>query len=157
MAIDLSEKIAVVTGGTKGIGRAIAEALVDAGASVAITARNEGEIAKAVSELNKLGSGTATGHLRDVRDYSQVKSLFAEVGAVDILINNAGVGIFASVESMSVEDFRTVLETNVFGVFYCCHEAIPLMKQRGGGYIINISSLAGANAHPKMAAYNASK
>jgi NAD(P)-dependent dehydrogenase (short-subunit alcohol dehydrogenase family) len=157
MAIDLSEKIAVVTGGTKGIGRAIAEALVDAGASVAITARNEGEIAKAVSELNKLGSGTATGHLCDVRDYSQVKSLFAEVGAVDILINNAGVGIFASVESMSVEDFRTVLETNVFGVFYCCHEAIPLMKQRGGGYIINISSLAGANAHPQMAAYNASK
>jgi short-subunit dehydrogenase len=79
------------------------------------------------------------------------------VGAVDILINNAGVGIFSSVESMSVEDFRTVLETNVFGVFYCCHEAIPLMKQRGGGYIINISSLAGANAHPQMAAYNASK
>ncbi len=58
---------------------------------------------------------------------------------------------------MSVEDFRAVLETNVFGVFYCCHEAIPLMKQRGGGYIINISSLAGTNAHPKMAAYNASK
>ena len=157
MAIDLSEKIAVVTGGTKGIGRAIAEALVDAGASVAITARNEGEIAKAVSELNKLGSGTATGHLCDVRDYNQVKSLFAEVGAVDILINNAGVGIFASVESMTVEDFRTVLETNIFGVFYCCHEAIPLMKQRGGGYIFNISSLAGANAHPQMAAYNASK
>src|SRR6185369_14460120 len=157
MAIDLSEKIAVVTGGTKGIGRAIAEALVDAGASVAITARNEGEIAKAVSELNKLGSGTATGQLCDVRDYNQVKSLFAEGGAVDILINNAGVGIFASVESMTVEDFRTVLETNVFGVFYCFHEAIPLMKQRGGGYIINISSLAGANAHPQMAAYNASK
>ena len=157
MAIDLSEKIAIVTGGTKGIGRAIAEALVDAGASVAITARNEGEIAKAVSELNQLGPGTATGHLCDVRDYNQVQSLFAEVGAVDILINNAGVGIFASVESMSVEDFRTVLETNVFGVFYCCHEAIPLMKQRGGGYIINISSLAGANAHPQMAAYNASK
>ena len=58
---------------------------------------------------------------------------------------------------MSVEDFRAVIETNVFGVFYCCHEAIPLMKQRGGGYIINISSLAGANAHPQMAAYNASK
>jgi len=99
----------------------------------------------------------AKGYVCDVRDYNQVKSLFAEVGAVDILINNAGVGIFASVESMSVEDFRTVLETNVFGVFYCCHEAIPLMKQRGGGYIINISSLAGANAHPQMAAYNASK
>ena len=155
--MDLKEKIAVVTGGTKGIGRAIAESLVDAGASVAITARNQDEITKAVSQINRRSRGMAKGYVCDVRDYNQVKSLFAEVGAVDILINNAGVGIFASVESMSVEDFRTVLETNVFGVFYCCHEAIPLMKQRGGGYIINISSLAGANAHPKMAAYNASK
>ena len=157
MAIDLSKKIAIVTGGTKGIGRAIAEALVDAGASVAITARNQDEITKAVSQINRRSRGMAKGYVCDVRDYNQVKSLFADVGAVDILINNAGVGIFSSVESMSVEDFRTVLETNVFGVFYCCHEAIPLMKQRGGGYIINISSLAGANAHPKMAAYNASK
>jgi 3-oxoacyl-[acyl-carrier protein] reductase len=157
MAIDLSNKIAIVTGGTKGIGRAIAEALITAGARVVITARNQDEITKAVSELNSQTRGSAEGHVCDVRDYNQVKSLFANLDAVDILINNAGVGIFASVESMSVEDFRTVLETNVFGVFYCCHEAIPLMKQRGGGYIINISSLAGANAHPKMAAYNASK
>ena len=157
MAIDLSKKIAIVTGGTKGIGRAIAESLVDAGASVAITARNQDEITKAVSQINRRSRGMAKGYVCDVRDYNQVKSLFADVGAVDILINNAGVGIFSSVESMSVEDFRTVLETNVFGVFYCCHEAIPLMKQRGGGYIINISSLAGANAHPQMAAYNASK
>ena len=155
--MDLKEKVAVVTGGTKGIGRAIAKALVDAGASVAITARNQDEITKAVSQINRRSRGMAKGYVCDVRDYNQVKSLFAEVGVVDILINNAGVGIFASVESMSVEDFRTVLETNVFGVFYCCHEAIPLMKQRGGGYIINISSLAGANAHPHMAAYNASK
>jgi short-subunit dehydrogenase len=58
---------------------------------------------------------------------------------------------------MSPEDFRAVIETNVCGVFYCCHEAIPLMKQRGGGYIVNVSSLAGTNAHPRMAAYNASK
>jgi 3-oxoacyl-[acyl-carrier protein] reductase len=161
MPIELSEKIAVVTGGTKGIGRAIAEALIKAGAQVAITARNEEEIGSTVSELKKLGTGTAAGYVCDVRDYAQVKSVCAtiakEFGGLDILVNNAGVGIFASVESMSVEDFRSVLETNVFGVFYCCHEAIPLMKQRGGGYIINISSLAGANPHPEMAAYNASK
>ena len=161
MAIDLSNKIAIVTGGTKGIGRAIAESLVSAGAGVAITARNDDEIGRTVAELKKLGAGTAAGYVCDVRDYEQVKSVVAEVakefGGLDILINNAGVGIFASVESMSVEDFRAVLETNVFGVFYCCHEAIPLMKQRGGGYIINISSLAGANPHPEMAAYNASK
>lgn len=155
--VDLTGKTAIVTGGTKGIGRAIAEALVRAGLKVAITARNENDIANAVSELNFAGPGFATGHLCDVRDYDQVKSVFAEIGGVDILVNNAGIGLFAKVESMSPEDFRAVLETNVFGVFYCCHEAIPLMKQRGGGYIINISSLAGANAHPEMAAYNASK
>jgi NAD(P)-dependent dehydrogenase (short-subunit alcohol dehydrogenase family) len=124
---------------------------------VAITARKESEIENTISELNRIGPGTISGYVCDVRDYDQVKTLFAGFGGVDILINNAGIGTFSSVESMSPEDFRAVLETNVFGVFYCCHEAIPLMRQRGGGYIINISSLAGANPHPQMAAYNASK
>jgi NAD(P)-dependent dehydrogenase (short-subunit alcohol dehydrogenase family) len=79
-------------------------------------------------------------------------------GGVDILVNNAGIGIIGkTVEEMSGDEFRQTLETNLFGVFYACHHAIPLMKKRGGGYIINISSLAGQNAHPKMAAYNASK
>jgi NAD(P)-dependent dehydrogenase (short-subunit alcohol dehydrogenase family) len=111
--------------------------------------------------LSQLDGGRAAGFVCDVREYDQVKSYFQETvatfGAVDILVNNAGVGLFGSVETMSPEDFRRVLETNVFGVFYCCHEAIPLMKQRGGGYIVNISSLAGANPHANMAAYNASK
>ena len=159
--MDLTGRTAIVTGGTRGIGRAIAKSLAGAGVKVAITARNEKEIAGAVAKLNDIGGGKVAGHVCDVRDYEQVKSAFANIavdfGGVDILINNAGIGIFAPVESMSVEDFRAVLETNVFGVFYCCHEAIPLMKQRGGGYIINISSLAGTNAHPEMAAYNASK
>jgi NAD(P)-dependent dehydrogenase (short-subunit alcohol dehydrogenase family) len=159
--LDLTGRIAIVTGGTRGIGRAIAKALADEGARVAITARDEREIADAVAKLNQSSGGNVAGYVCDVRDYEQVKSVFARVaqvlGGVDILVNNAGIGIFAPVESMSVEDFRAVLETNVFGVFYCCHEAIPLMKQRGGGYIINISSLAGTNAHAKMAAYNASK
>ena len=152
--MDLTGKTAIVTGGTRGIGRAIAKALVGAGLQVAITARSEDDIASAVSELNP---GTVRGYVCDVRDYDQVRAVFAEIGGIDILVNNAGVGLFAPVESMSPDDFRTVLETNLFGVFYCCHEAIPLMKQRGGGYIINISSLAGANAHPRLAAYNASK
>ena len=155
--MDLTGKSAIVTGGTRGIGHAIAKALIGAGANVAITARKESEIENATSELSKIGPGTVSGYCCDVRNYDQVKSLFAAFGHVDILINNAGIGMFSSVESMSPEDFRAVLETNVFGVFYCCHEAIPLMKQRGGGYIINISSLAGANPHAQMAAYNASK
>ena len=155
--VDLTGKSAIVTGGTRGIGYAIAKALVSAGANVAITGRLESDVENATSELGKIGPGTISGYACDVRNYDAVKSLLGAFGGVDILINNAGIGIFSSVESMSPEDFRAVLETNVFGVFYCCHEAIPVMKQRGGGYIINISSLAGANPHPQMAAYNASK
>lgn len=159
--MDLSRSKAVVTGGTKGIGRAIARALIAAGIDVIISARHEDEIAQTVNELNELGPGRSAGVDCDVRDESQVKKLFAHavttLGGLDILVNNAGIGIFAPVESISGEDFRAVIETNLCGVFYCCHEAIPLMKQRGGGYIFNISSLAGVNAHPRMAAYNASK
>jgi len=93
----------------------------------------------------------------DVTSPADIAAAVQVAGDVTLVINNAGIGIFSPVESMSPEDFRAVLETNVFGVFYCCHEAIPMMRQRGGGYIINISSLAGQNAHAKMAAYNASK
>ena len=157
----LTNKTAVVTGGTKGIGYAIARALVIAGADVSISARQEEEVDNIAGELNWWGAGRCVGFVCDVRDEAQVKSFFAstveKLGGLDILINNAGIGIFAPVESTSGDDFRAVIETNLCGVFYCCHEAIPLMKQRGGGYIVNISSLAGANPHANMAAYNASK
>lgn len=159
--MDLTGKTAIVTGATKGIGRAIAESLVRAGVNVSISARHQGEIERAVKELNEPGNVRAAGFVCDVRDEAQVRSYFARsvetFGGVDILVNNAGVGQFGPVESTSGDDFRAVIETNLCGVFYCCHEAIPLMKQRGGGYIFNISSLAGTNAHPQMAAYNASK
>ena len=159
--MDLTNKTAIVTGGTKGIGLGIAEALIREGVAVCISARHPNEIQSAVDRLNQLKGGRAVGFVCDVRDYRQVKGLIShavkELGGVDILINNAGIGVFQTVEETSPEDFRAVLETNVFGVFYCCHETIPHMKQRGGGYIINISSLAGVNAHPRMAAYNASK
>lgn len=159
--MDLTNKTAIVTGGTKGIGRAIAEALIREGASVCISARHPNEVSETVDELNELKSGRAAGLVCDVRDFRQVRALVAltikQLGGLDILINNAGIGAFQTVEDTSPEDFRALLETNLFGVFYCCHEAIPQMRQRGGGYIINISSLAGANPHPRMAAYNASK
>ncbi|HZE68218.1 MAG TPA: SDR family oxidoreductase [Pyrinomonadaceae bacterium] len=159
--MELTNKVAVVTGGTKGIGRGIAEALISAGAQVYVTARKGEEVVAAVGELNSLKPDQAFGSVCDVQDYGQVKATFADIaanyGGLDILVNNAGIGIFGSVETMLPEDFEAVIHTNLFGVFYCCHEGIPLMKRRGGGYIINISSLAGANPHPNMAAYNASK
>ncbi len=159
--MNLNGKTAVVTGSTKGIGRAIAEALLREGVNVCVSARHEDEVERAVSEMADAGEGRVAGAVCDVRDYEEVKALFehaaAEFGGVDVLVNNAGVGLFGRVDEMSPEDFRAVLETNLFGVFYCCREAIPRMKERGGGYIINISSLAGTNAHPQMAAYNASK
>jgi len=159
--MNLKNKTAIVTGGTKGIGRGIAEALRRESVSVCIAARHQSEIDAAVKELDQGDQGRAVGFACDVRDYDQVKAMIGytveELGGLDILINNAGIGIFQKVEDTTPEDFRAVLETNVFGVFHCCHEAIPQMKKRGGGYIINLSSLAGVNAHPQMAAYNASK
>lgn len=161
--MNLKGKAAIVTGSTKGIGRAIAESLLSEGVNVCISARSADEVERAVSELGDTaaGAGGVTGVVCDVRDYDEVKTLFEhtvmEFGGVDMLVNNAGIGLFKSVEETTAEEFRAVLETNLNSVFYCCHEAIPLMRTRGGGYIINISSLAGANPHPRMAAYNASK
>jgi NAD(P)-dependent dehydrogenase (short-subunit alcohol dehydrogenase family) len=157
---DIKDSVAVVTGGTKGIGFGIAETLVKSGAKVFICGRSKREVAAAVERLS--ASGPAEGDVCDVRNEDQVRMMLEECtrvfGGVDILVNNAGMGIFGkTVEEMSGDEFRQTLETNLFGVFYACHHAIPIMKSRGGGYIINISSLAGQNAHPKMAAYNASK
>jgi len=156
----ISGKVAIVTGGTKGIGFAVAEALVKSGASVFICGRNKSDLRQALEWLGK--HGNVEGEICDVRSEDQVRMLIEECGrrfgGLDILVNNAGVGFMSqTVEEMSGDEFRQTLETNLFGVFYACHYAVPVMKERGGGYIINISSLAGQNAHPKMAAYNASK
>ena len=157
---NVKNKIAVITGGTKGIGYAAAEGLLKAGAKVFICARDKVELKSALEKLSE--HGQADGEVCDVRSEAQVKMMLDECvrifGGADILINNAGVGFIGkTVEEMKPEKFEETLETNLFGVFYTCHHAIPLLKKRGGGYIINISSLAGQNAHPKMAAYNASK
>ena len=158
--MELKSKVAVVTGGTKGIGYAIAESLVRAGASVFICARSREELEEAIGKLSE--HGAAAGKMCDVRSEEQVKGVLESCerrfGGVDILINNAGMGVMGkTVEEISPDEFRQTLETNVFGVYYACHHAIPMLRSRGGGYIINISSLAGQNPHPRMAAYNASK
>lgn len=156
----LDGKIAIVTGGTKGIGLAIAEMLLVSGAAVFVCSRHQRDIDATVERLTP--AGTIDGLVCDVRDEGQVRDLIAgclrTFGGLDILINNAGVGINGkTVEEISPDEFRQTLETNLFGVYYACHYALPAMRERGGGDIINISSLAGQNPHPRMAAYNASK
>ncbi len=158
----LAGKVAVITGGSRGIGLATGRALLEHGASVAITGTQESTVSAGRDEL--LGSAPAErvmGLCADVRDYAGVEALFTTVvsalGGVDILVNNAGVGVFKTVADMSVADWHAVMDTNLTGVFYCCHAALPHLRTRGGGWIINISSLASKNAFVNGAAYCASK
>ena len=161
MQPDLKGKVALVTGASKGIGLAVAEALLEAGASVAIVARNASEIEAVGRRLESKYPKRVLAQACDVRRESDVTAAFRAAdeafGGLDILINNAGVGFFKNLEAMTLDEWNTILETNVTGVFLCCRAAIPRMRKRGGGYIINMSSLAGRNAFPQATAYNASK
>jgi len=156
----LAGQAAVVTGGSRGIGLAIADALASAGASVAITGRDQAHLDRARKQL--AAHGPAVAALRaDVRIAEEAERAVAEAaaafGGLDILINNAGIGLFSKASEMSIQQWRDVIETNLSGVFYCCHAAIPEMRRRGGGWIINISSLAGKNPFVGGSAYCASK
>jgi len=160
-ASGFKEMAAVVTGSTKGIGLAIAEALLVEGARVVVSARSEKEVASVGKRLERAHPGRVLARPCDVRSESDVDALFRAAeetfGGVDVLVNNAGVGLHKNLEEISLEEWNAVLETNVSGVFLCSRAAIPRMRRRGGGYIINISSLAGKNAFPGGTAYNASK
>jgi 3-oxoacyl-[acyl-carrier protein] reductase len=153
----LNGKVALVTGGSRGIGFAIAQALAKEQASVAITGTNQSRIDDARHELGP----AALGVCADVRDYGSVESAMKTTverfGGLDILVNNAGVGIFRPVADMSLDEWNNVIATNLTGVFHCSRAALPHLRKRGSGWIINISSLAGANAFPDAAAYCASK
>lgn len=155
----LAGQNAIVTGGSRGIGRAIAEALLRAGASVAICGRKPGDVEQAVAEMSR--TGKVVGQAVDVGNSADVFRFFQFVdgalGDVRILINNAGVGVFRSVADLSVEEWDNVIATNLSGVFYCSRQALQRFKRHGGGYIVNISSLAGKNPFAGGAAYNASK
>ncbi len=160
MTAQLDGKIAVVTGSSKGIGFAIAEALAGAGATVVVSARNPAGVADAAARLERTARGRVAGIPCDVRRYAEVQELFqrtAALGGLDILVNNAGVGGFGRVSEIPVDTWDQVIGTNLTGVFHCCREAIPLLRARGGGWIINIASLAGKNAMADGAAYCASK
>lgn len=154
-------KRAVVTGSTRGIGRAVATALVQAGLVVVVSSRNGDEAKATASQLSCLGSGPVLGQACDVRDPDQVRNLICScvqsTGGLDILVNNAGIGIFKNVEDLTIQEWRDTISTNLDGVFYACHFAVPELRGSGGGHIINISSLAGKYAFAGGSAYNASK
>jgi 3-oxoacyl-[acyl-carrier protein] reductase len=150
---------AIVTGGSQGIGYAIAEALLKRGMRVAITGRDVGRLAAAAQ---RLAAGDRVLRLAgDVGDATAARALVdqaaAAFGGLDVLVNNAGIGLFGNVSDFSVEDWDRLVATNVSGVFYCTRAAIPHLRRRGGGWVINISSLAGVNPFPGAAAYCASK
>jgi 3-oxoacyl-[acyl-carrier protein] reductase len=153
----------LVTGGTRGIGRAIAGAILAAGGKVAITGRDEDSVDAAVRSLAKEcgDASRVSGAAADVRDRAAVDRAVASTverfGGLDVLVNNAGIGIFKEVTSLSDEDWDRVLGTNLTGVFYCCRAVVPEMKRGGGGWIINIASLAARNYFATAGAYCASK
>jgi 3-oxoacyl-[acyl-carrier protein] reductase len=151
--------VAIITGASKGIGLGIARGFVQRGMQVVLSARSERELARAVDELG--GSDRAAAVVADVQRAEDaerlVKEAVARFGGVDVLVNNAGIGRFANVADMPIETWRQVIDTNLNGVFYCCHAVIPELRRRGGGYIVNISSLAGKNSFVGGAAYCASK
>ena len=161
MPTELTNRIALVTGGTRGIGFSIAQALLAEGASVFACGRDAATLKSALEDLERKGSGRVDGVVADVQRYEECRKLVRAAderfGGLDILVNNAGIGVFKPIDQLTPEEWDATIQTNLSGVFYCCREAIPLMRRRGGGYIFNISSLAGVNPFAGGSAYNASK
>ena len=159
MSEKISGKTVLVTGGTRGLGRAIAERLLTEGARVALCGTTQQSVDAA---LHALGVPDRTfGMTADVSDIKDVRRLVSAVharfGRIDVLVNNAGAGQFRAVADLSPDEWQRMIGLNLTGAYYCCHEVLPMLRDAGGGDIINISSLAGKNAFAGGAAYNASK
>lgn len=152
----LQGKTALITGGSKGIGFGVADALARAGMNVVITARNSVEVESAAARLE----GRALGLVCDVRDYEQqqavVERTLAEFGKLDVVIANAGVGGYAAIDEMELDTWHNIIDTNLTGAFYTVKATVEELK-RNQGYLITIASLAGTNFFEKGSAYNASK
>lgn len=146
----------MVTGASSGIGLEVARQLVASGVGVGLFARSQSKLAHIAGELGN--SLALPGDVSRYEDLERaVQQLEARFGGLDFLVNNAGVGIFKPVHELTPEEWQQVLQTNLTGAFYATKAAVPAMQRRGGGYIINIASLAGKNAFANGAAYNASK
>ena len=157
----MKHKVALITGGSKGIGYGIAKALMEQGVHVAVTSRSEESANKASVALNALGlSVKAIGVQADVRDFESqqtaVEQVLKEFNQIDIVIANAGLGHFASIEDLTVKQWQETIDTNLTGVFYTIKSTVDALKA-SKGYFITISSLAGTNFFAKGSAYNASK
>jgi NAD(P)-dependent dehydrogenase (short-subunit alcohol dehydrogenase family) len=148
-----------VTGGTRGIGFAIAERLAREGAKVAICGAKNGTAERASERLAQITE--AYGETADVSKYADVKRFVANVksrfGALHILVNNAGIGVFRSISELTPAEWDQMMAVNLSGSYYCSHEALPIFRQQGEGDVINISSLAGRNPFAGGSGYNASK
>jgi NAD(P)-dependent dehydrogenase (short-subunit alcohol dehydrogenase family) len=157
----LAGKVALVTGGSRGIGLAIARALVADGVKVSVTGLSDAHLSAARSKIESAGPSAVETLRADVRRYDDIERAIngtaGRFGGLDILINNAGVGHFADVADMTPDQWSEIIDTNLTGLFNACHAAIPHLRRRGGGSIINISSLSGTNPFVKGAAYCASK
>lgn len=156
----LENKTALITGGTRGIGYGIAQVLMREKMRVAITSRSQKAAEETAAKLNGMGVGEALGIGADVRDLSSQQRAVARVakqwGSLDVLIANAGVGYFGSVETLTPEQWQETIDTNLTGVFYSVKASLDDLR-RSRGYIITIASLAGTNFFAGGSAYNASK
>ena len=150
-------KTAIVTGGSRGIGRGVTEALLEAGWRVRFCSRNPRSVDEAQRELAERFGDAVQGRAVDVRSQEEVDAFVRGEDRIDCLVNNAGLGIFSPVDEMTGDQWREVIETNLSGCFYFLRAAAPVMKRQGSGWIFNIASLAGKHAMAGGAAYNASK
>ncbi|CAM4055452.1 MULTISPECIES: 3-ketoacyl-ACP reductase [Flavobacterium] len=156
----LNGKKAIITGGSRGLGKATAIAFAKEGIDVAITGRNETKLIETVNELKALGVN-ATYAVFDVSNYEEVKNgikkIITSLGSVDILVNNAGIAAFGSFNDMEVNQWTEIIQTNVMGMYYVTKEVLPFLIEKNQGDIINVSSTAGLNGNPNTSAYSASK
>jgi NAD(P)-dependent dehydrogenase (short-subunit alcohol dehydrogenase family) len=154
--------VSVVTGGTRGIGYAIATALLRRGDAVAVTGSSRASADRAAEKLREHADASRVMAVPcDVRDGALVQRTFDDVaerfGGIDVLVNNAGIGVFRTVAEMSHDDWNRVVDTNLTGVFHCSKAVLPHLRRRNGGWIVSISSLASKNPFVGGAAYSASK
>jgi clavulanate-9-aldehyde reductase len=160
MGVDLSSRVVAITGASSGIGEATALACARAGAAVALAARRTERIEQLAQQIAQEG-GRAIAVPTDVGDEQQarafVKQAHAELGRLDVLINNAGVMLLGPIEDAPTDEWRQMIHANVFGVLYCTHAALPLMREQGSGHIVNVSSVAGRVARAGAGVYNLTK